>query len=310
MKLKKRGPIILAICFALLLVSGQQGCEMPGFSPGGQAKESGVDFNLISEINYLTSGKILDLGETFFVGIKITNYDKQARSGTICIRDSLADTFGGISSDGRGECRPFNVKAAETIKQESKGFFGSESEQLTPGITEVYFPNDAEYSYKDLPVMQKPYPGKLFISVSYSEETKASGVVVVPGSKQPAITQDPAPISVAVSKSVHPMHEAYKVSLDILLRKQQQQARIFSHDFSRENVTFFDAKLTPHTMECKTTDGKSVSGLVEFENERLIKCSSLIYLTGKEESYPLIIMLSYGVALEKSYSFSIKTKEI
>lgn len=301
---------VIATCLVLFVVSGQQGCEMPGFPGfGPRAEKMGIDFSLISGVGYLSAGKTLNLDETFFVGIKIENYDKKAKSGIICIRDTVTDTFGGISSEGNGECKTFNVKAAEIVTEEAKGFFGRTTEQVKPGKTEIYFPEMGEYSYRDMPSMLKPYQADLIVSVRYPETTMASGTIAVPDAQQPIITQDPAPIAISVAKSVHKVQEAYKISLDIRLRKQQE-AKIFSNDFSRENVTYFNAELAPHTIECKTPDGKPALGLIDFEAERLIKCSSLVYLVGKEESYPLIITLNYGVELEKSYSFNIKTEEI
>lgn len=157
---------VVAICLTLFIVSGQQGCEMPqlpGFPGGAGAEKTGLDFSLISGVGYLTAGKTFNLDETFFVGITIENYDEEAKSGIICIRDTVTDTFGGISSEGSGECKIFNVKAAEVMTEEAKGFFGGTSQQVNPGKTEVYFPEMGEYSFRDIPSMLKPYQADLIV---------------------------------------------------------------------------------------------------------------------------------------------------
>jgi len=289
---------IMLIFSALFVISGQQGCEMGKT----QAEKTGIDFSLVSGTDYLGTGKMLNLGDSFYVGVKLENYDKQAKTGMVCIRDNLADSFGGIRQE---ECRPFSVKAAEVKSTETA--FGKTAEKLEPGTTEVYFPESGDYSYRDIPTMAKPYSAELSVSVRYAATTVASGVISVPDQQQPSIAQEPSPITVAVTKSLHKIQDSYKVNLDITLRKQQD-AKIFSADFSQENRTYFSAKLEPQAMECATQDGQPATGYIEFGNERLIKCSSFVYLAAKEESYPLVITLNYGVSIERTYPFSIKTE--
>lgn len=300
----KRGKImygfvaISAMLSILLLISGQQGCDMGKT----QAEKTGLDFTIVSGTDYLGTGKILNLGDSFYVSVKIENYDKKAQTGFVCIRDNMADSFGGIRDE---ECRPFAVKAAELKEVQTN--LGKSAQQLDPGTTEVSFPASGDYSYHDIPTMAKPYSAELFVDLRYIGKTFASGAVSVPDEQQPIISQDPSPITIAVTKSIHKIQDSYKVNLDVTLRKQQG-AKIFSVDFSKENTTYFSAKLAPQTMECATQDGQPAMGYIEFENERLIKCSSLVYLAAKEESYPLIIALDYGVSIEKEYPFSIKTE--
>ncbi|UZE93844.1 MAG: hypothetical protein IB618_03715 [Candidatus Pacearchaeota archaeon] len=308
--MKKRKTIVEIICIILILllvfflVSGQEGCQLPGQGP--KAEKTGIDYQLISGIDYLSAGKLLEQGESFYVGIKIENYDETPRTGQICIRDNIADTFGGISSEGFGECKFFSIRAADVIKKEVSTIWGKQiKEEVTPGATEIYFPEAAEYSYYSLPSLVKPYSGLLFVSLQYRETTQATGTVTVPGPEQPALSQEPAPIAISVVKSIHKRQDGYKVDFEILLKKQQK-AKIFSHDFIQENVTYFRAEMVPQTLAC-TVSGQPITGLVEFENERLIKCSSLIYTT-TQQSYPLVITLDYGVALEKSYPFGIETE--
>ena len=296
--------IVLSLAIILIFVSGQQGC--PGQAT--TAEKTGIDYELMTGIDYLSGGKLLHQGDTFYVGIKIENYDEKPRTGQICIRDDLADSFGGISSEDFGECRFFNVKSADVIETEVTGFGGKRTQkEINPGKTEIYFPEETEYSYYGLPSMIKPYYGRLFVSLQYRETTQATTTITVPGTEQPILSQEPSPITISLTKSVRKRQDSYKLDLDILL-KRQQKARIFSYDFSQENVTYFNAEMVPQTMSC-TISGEPIMGIIDFENERLIKCSSLIYTASEvKQSYPLVITLDYGVALEKSYPFSIETK--
>jgi len=296
---------IFLIVIVLVLVSGQQGCQFPGQQQA--ARKTGIDYELIAGIDYLSTGKILEQDETFYVGVKIYNYDEKPRTGQICVRDNIDDSFGGILSEGYGECKFFNVKAADVVKKESFGLFGKQiQEEVDPGKTEVYFPKYAEYSYYGLPSLVKPYSGKLFVSLQYRETTQGTATIAVPGPEQPTISQDPSQIGISVGKSVHTRQDAYKVDLEISLKKKKK-ARIYSYDFSQENVTYFRAEMVPHALKCKTTAGEPITGIIDFENERLIKCSTFIYTTG-QQSYPLVVTLDYGVALEKDYPFGIKTE--
>ena len=289
-KMMMNAAMISAALALLFFVSGIEGC-----AGGTDASKSGIDFSVTDGIDYLSSGKTLNLGDSFYVGVNIENYDKQTRTGYVCIRDNVADSFDGIKNE---ECRPFSVKSAEII--------AGKKSSVEPGTTEVTFPSAGEYSYNSIPKMTGFYSAELTVSLKYVESNLASGTVTVPSVQQPAISQESSPIVVSVTESVHKLQDSYKVSLDITLSKQQN-VRIFSPDFSSENTTYFSAKLDPNSMSCTTQDGEQANGLVGIKNERLIKCSSIVNPSG-EESYPLTINLDYGVSIEKKYAFSIKTE--
>lgn len=283
--------MIISACMLLLFVSGIEGC-----GGGTDASKTGLDFSATTGIDYLSAGKTVNLGDSFYVGVKVENYDKEPRTGYVCIRDNVADSFGGIKSE---ECKPFSARAAETISS-GKG------SSIDPGTAEVSFPGQDEYSYINMPKMAGLYSAELTVSLKYAEASLASGTVMVPNAQQPVISQDLSPLSVSVAKSVHKLQDSYKVDLDISLTRQQS-ARIFSPDFSSENKTYFSAKMEPTSLICTTQDNQPANGLVEIKNERLIKCSSIVNPSG-EESYPLTINLDYGVSIDKKYAFSIKTE--
>lgn len=301
--------IIVLLFLVLLLTLAQQGCVGIGGGGKTEAGKYGLDYSLITGVDYIGGGKILQQGESFYVGIHIENYDNVSRTGELCISDNVADTYGGISSQGDGECKAFNVNAADIVKKESSGLTGKKiTEQITPGTVEVYFPEDGMYSYSGLPSSSQPWPQSFYVSLRYRQTSKATGTVAVPtpSYEQVALTQEPSPIALSVAKSIHRVQDAYKVDLQMTLQKKQQ-ARIYSYDFSQENVTYFAAQLAPQQLQCFLATGEPVTGKVAIENERLIKCSSVVYLAGEaQQSYPLVVTLDYGVALEKQYSFGIK----
>ena len=257
----------------------------------------------------LSSGKILNQGDVFYVGVHIENYDSKSKTGRVCIRDSIDDYYGGIISQGNGECAVFNVKAAEIIKKETSNFLtNGYVEEVKPGVAEVYFPTNSMYSYKNLPSLLKPHEGIIQVSLNYRQTSQITATITVPDEHQPILVQEPSPIYVSAVKSIHRMQDAYTLNLELLLKKQTA-SRIFSPDFLEENKIYFRTELAPKRMSC-SVNGESVADNVIFENERLIKCSSIINLAGEAlQSYPLIITLDYGVALEKQYPFGIEVSE-
>ncbi|MEM4153134.1 MAG: hypothetical protein QXK80_03420 [Candidatus Pacearchaeota archaeon] len=300
--------VVLLIFIVLIFVSGQEGCEMPGSSEKTQAKKTGVDFNLITGVDYLSSGKIIEQGESFYVGIHIENYDSKAKSGEVCIYDDISDEYGGINS--QGECKPFIINAATIIKKETSGMMGKKIvEEVTPGKVDVYFPEEGIYKYYGLPSQKAPWQRTLFVSVRYRESSQITGSIKVPNPsyEQIALIQEPTPLSISVTKSIHKQQDSYKVNLDILLSKRAQ-SKIYSPDFKQENVTAFYLRLEPQQVQCFLAGGEPIRNTIFIENERLIKCSSLVYMAGElQQTLPLIIALDYGVAIEKSYGFGIKT---
>jgi len=300
-----------ALLLMLVLVSAQQGCDMPGMGgQGTQAKKYGLDYSLIGGVDYLSGGGILQQGESFYIGVHLENYDSKSRNGEVCIMDNVADTYGGISSQDKGECKFFNIPAADIVKKETSSLFGKKiEEQVTPGTADVYFPSSGIYSYSGLPVSQQPWSQKFYVSVNYRQSSQATGTVSVPmpGYESITLTQEPAPVVMSATKSIHRLQDSYKVDLEIALKKQSS-ARIFSADFTQENETYFAAHLAPQPLQCYLTSGEPITGKLSLQNERLIKCSSIVYLSGEaQQAYPLVIALDYGVSVEKQYPFGIKT---
>lgn len=295
--------LLLTLLAALLLIAGFNGC------PVTPTAKKGLDFSLVSGLDKLSYGKSISVKETFYVHIEVTNYDKVPRVGKVCIRDDQDDIYGGITGE---ECTTFSVKAAEVIEEEKKGFFGGKTEQVQPKIEDVYFPSSGDYRYEGLPITQK---AKLFVTLRYAQDSIIGGSVAIPEPSSEALElkQDPAPVTVTARKEVTKREGAYKVSLSILLAKEQQ-AKIFPPNFKEEDENYlsFKAEMLPKTLECEPegtySEEKLRQGLIELKTKKYIKCSTLIY-EEEQTSWPLMITLKYGVELAKEFPFTIAIGE-
>jgi len=309
MKKNKAKNILLKISLVLLLfllVCGQSSCP----TTSTKAAKTGIDFVLISGVDKLSDGKIISQGDTFNIQVHIENYDKQSRSGQVCITDNMDNAFGGIES----QCTPFYVKAAEVIteKKQQSGLFASSQEQVQPSTAEVFFPTSGDYMYKNLPVTQS---AKAILSLKYSLSSRASTLegVKVPTPETEALNmeQEPAPVTVSVDKSVSRKEGAYKISLDIGLTKDSS-ATLYPPDMKEENKNYiyFKASMSPQTLECEPSgtydQNKFSQGLVELKNTKFIKCSTLVDI--QEGQWPFTIDLNYGVELKKEIPFTIKVE--
>ncbi|UCD21106.1 MAG: hypothetical protein JSW08_00980 [archaeon] len=294
--------IIIALLALFVFSSAQEaGCGT------SDASRTGIDFVLISRPNFLNMGSLLQQGDIFYVGVKIENYDLEERTGTICIRDDIDDSFAGIRSSGFGECQPFVVRAGER-EESSGGFLGltGSSGGISPGTVEIFFPQQTEYFYNGMPEMARPYTANLFVSLQYNEMTQATATVTSPGTEQPVMGQDPAAVRVSATKTIHPRTDGYKLDLDIDLIKQTV-GQIFLPDFSRGNFTQFHISLIPLTLQCTVSGDPIEGGVIELEDIRKVKCSTTIF-NRQEQSFPLVVSLAYGVQLEKKFGFNIKTE--
>jgi hypothetical protein len=247
---------------------------------------------------------VLERGQNFNVGIVIENYDKKEKSGKICILDDLSDGFSGISSDGEGECYFFNVKGYSIISSNTQG--GSNSQSITPGITEVYFPTNGIYSYNSLPQMGM-YNGRLFVRVSYRESPRATTTLSIPSESQPIIHQDPSQISVSLNQLTYKINDGYRTDLTFNIIKKGT-SEIYNSDFSKENIIYFNAEVPPKELICADLNKNVIQEEFELSDtgSDTIKCSFLSS-SNNAQSYPLVLNLDYGVILEKEYSFQIKT---
>jgi len=283
------------IVLLAILILGVDGCPQVGLggtgAPGTGAAKYGIDFSPVAGIGYISSGKTVSLGDALFVKAHLENYDTQAHSGKICIRDDIADAYGGIQGE---QCKSFSIKSAETITTAGK-------EQLQSAKTDVLFSESGEYSYHDIPISQAV---KLFVDLEYAQSSKITGALNTPEPETEKLTleQNPAPVTVNIEKTVRKRTEGYQIELGITLQKIMTDAKIYTPDFKTENALIM---AIGNLLSFECTPSLSNSGLIEFENTKFIRCSAL---TNEETqiSYPLVISLDYGVKINRIYNFNIK----
>ena len=283
--------IFIAIAFLALLLLGAEGCPVPsgpGTSSTG-ASTYGIDFSPAPGVGYLSAGKNIYLGDTVNAKVHLENYDTQSHSGKVCVKDNIAEEYGGISED----CQNFLLKNAETIKTGT-------SEQLQSSKIDIVFPTDAEYSYHDIPINHQ---AKLFIELQYVQSAKVTGAVNVPTpeTEKLVLEQSPAPVTASIEKRVSKTTEGYKVYLEITLNKVMSDAKIYSPDFGKENA--LSLKFENTLLNFKCTPDLGTLGLIDFESTKFIRCSAVV--NEDTVSYPLIIGLDYGVKVTREYGFNI-----
>ncbi len=300
--------ISLLLIAVLFVGMGQEGCSMLGTGTQSNAGKTGVDFSLISRVDTLTSGKSLQPGETFYIGIKVENYDMKERQIELCIKDTILDQYGGIT--GQGECQQVSLQAAEKTQKKSTSLLGSSTqEEIVPGTKEVYFPQNNQYAYSNFPKMNQAFPGYLIVTIKYPEKTEATAAVSVPDQSQSSLIQEPSQIYTSLSKSVYAQGDSYKVNLDLNIQKNTA-TKIYLQDYSEanENKTYFNAKLTGKQLDCRATNNQQIGNILEIKDSRTIKCSTVLYQSAQRQDYDLIITYIYNVVLERNYAFSISTK--
>ena len=286
--------IIVLLIISLIFVSGQTGCEQQ------QTSQTGIDFTLIDSIGMLTPPDVLEKGQTFRLGVYVENYNSREMEGIVCVRDNMPDSFYGIPSEGDGDCQNFLASASEVISSQ-----GSQATQ-TPGTDKIYFPDTGQYVYTGLPELNKPYDAKLFVSMQYQQSSQITGTVTSPDEEQPIMTQEAQPIRVSVAKSIFLAGDNYQINLEINL-KNMQNIEIYDPAFAEKDKIYFYADMEPLMLQCTDVNNNPIAGIIEFENEKIIKCFALTS-SRTQQSYPLAITLDYGIVLEKEYNFGIKTK--
>ena len=280
--------IIPLLIIVLMFSLGQQGCQMPSQK---EKLPTGLHTQILSGVDYISQGKQINVGDSFYVGFKLTNYDAKPRQGQVCIKDNLDDYYGGISQ----QCLPFNVNQANIITGTGK------KTSVEPSTIEVVFPQQGQgqYSYQNLNVQ---LPATIYTNIVYTQSNTYSSTLSVPTPETESqhLTSD-EPVSVSVTKTIHSMSDHYEIALEITLTKVKD-VDVMSPDF-KQKALLFGINALPLNFECKSqSQGFMNQALIDFNNERLIKCNAVT--TSKEETaYPLQIRLDYGVVEHKTINF-------
>lgn len=282
-----RGVILSALIISVLLVvSGVDECSQGG-SFGGiggktEAAKFGVDFAVQTGIDKLSEGKIISQGSTFIVDVLLENFDSEPKSGQICIRDEIEDSYGGIPSI----CKAFNIPAATYI--------GDTIE--SPATIDIIFPDSGYYKYEGIPL---DTDSKAHISISYGQSTTYSSAIKVPLPEQENIIfiQKPSPVKLAAEKTMSNIDNSAKLNLKFTISKQGNY-NITSRDFKREAIGF-SSNFGNYLLDCPEIN----QGFIDFKSTKFISCSAL--LPREQISHPLLVYLDYGVKLSRDFSFKI-----
>jgi len=278
--------ICLGLIFLMLFLLGADGCPAPGELGEGVATEAakyGMDFALIPGIGYLSGGKEIVQGDTFYVYVKIENYDKKAKSGNICVRDSLEAVYGGIID----ECRQFSIGAAI-----------AEDESVKPAEVKMLF---GPYSYHDIKI--ELLEAKAFVTASYVHQSIADGsFTILPEQETLKLNQLPSPIEIRAEKGVTLKDDQYNVRLKITFTKKLE-AEIKSADFKKKGMAFTPT-LFYHRLNCGEK-WENFVGMTDDKNFISVNCFALL---PKEEEVPYILQLvaDYGVEQREEINFKIK----
>ncbi len=279
----KKAVLSLFLIGLLSIVIGAEGCSSSNGSKTN-APTYGVDFKVMEGMGKLSHGKEIILGDTFYVEILLENYDKEDKSGEICLRDDIDDTYGGISTI----CKAFTIPKAIYF----------EGQLQSASSMEILFPEVDEYKYENIPIDQD---ATLFVSLKYTQHSAVSGAIKSPEPETEnniALTQLSAPLTLSIDKTSSLKGDNSKANMKVTFT-QNGNFNITSPDFKKKEIGF-GIELGNYNVECKGAE----DGIVSLENTKFISCSAL--LPREQISHPLIMTLDYGVKADKQINFKIK----
>ncbi len=289
--------ILLSIFLVIFLSS----CDaISNFGFGGSNVQSGTGIS-ISFIEAPKSGATMDEGEEFSVVLHIENGipSDSGVSGTICLRDSTTDTYGGVTSD---DCRSLSMRSADIT---DKGIF--------PYSEDVRFPVSGFYSYRNLE-RELSYDNQIYADFAYELETKAVGTICVarPQSTSKAIPSgcsddqsltlsQPSGVPIAVSSVVAKSRsgqDEVRLRFDISMKNSKSghvvaPGTLLSPSSEQYPEISFEGSVNNMPIACTGVR----NGFVEFSqsrNEKVIKCTASINLQQDYIQVPVILRLRYG----------------
>ena len=271
---------------------------------------NGIQINFIQPDNAIASRGI-DEGTSVPVELELINYAECNAIGTICIKDTLSDVYGGINE----QCREFNLQEARIINKKL-------DLDKEPNII---FPTQS-YSnlFRDIPTTIQATakyscdvimgPGNLCTKSVYNkDEPKCSNFETISGSN---LGSKVAPVTVSsITKTLLPVGtQNTKLKVDIGFKKmskgkvstQEQQ------DFSLKGAPVrIEIDYAGSQMDCKggaRTDFKD--GILYWKSgdtdpEKFINCEILLS-SGEYKENPINIRLNYVYEITESKSILIK----
>ena len=284
--MKSKFVILLLIPLILFL----QGCVL---STNTKAEQVGLDFAFLAD----APPTQLSSDSEFQVAFKIENFG-EATSAKMCLSDTVADAFGGISQ----ECKEFSIKSSS-----------GQGKDLSPSTEFVYFPESSGfYTYKNLQNQNVNIIAKL----DYFYRTKASSEICV---KDPTVqtavlcpTQETispdvkAPIVITkVEKHIFRINEGQvRLTLDIHLKNQGDGIpRLVGFFGSEGDNKVLVEKISFATLPLKCDLENNVIEL-QKDTEKVIKCSGIIFVD-EVIKHPLELSFAYDYRVTKFINVQI-----
>ena len=245
---------------------------------------------------------------TFRVGLELVNKMDMDATGKICVRDTPADSFGGIP---QRECHDF--------------FIGGKEEGLLADKERFIFPsNGGSYEYNELPSLTEGT--QIIASLSYKVDTVVRASICLnkdPSTPVEDLICDPNIVKI-ISKEVVPVtvtsiepniystgEDTNSVNLKIKLKKAAQGEVVHVDDLgmmgAKRSLLWIDVNIegTPGEFTCIPNEGDKfirMDNAVIKGDTRDIECNGQITLNNENPNYKdtLTIRLIYGYEIEQS----------
>ncbi|HIH25170.1 hypothetical protein J4476_06240 [Candidatus Woesearchaeota archaeon] len=282
--------LVIILVLSVVLIS----CSS-GSGSGGSARGVSIKF-----IEPLPSE--LSEGGEFSTTIQISNAVVNANgiNGELCLRDSISDNYGGLK-DSPSPCYPVNLPSAS---QTSKG-------GINPS-EDVFTFTSQPYSNLDPSITNEI---SIIADFKYSVDTSAGAVACVkkPGANSPTIPSNcGTEQSLSVQQPDMPLKVAkilirpsrinsndVKLNTEITLSRAIQ-GELLPKQESFEKTSFgsadidFNVEINGYSASCSSISSGSKLNIRSNENEKVIKCSTLITLNQDYLDVPVKIDMGYG----------------
>ncbi|MEK6955857.1 MAG: hypothetical protein AABW52_04310, partial [Nanoarchaeota archaeon] len=263
--------LVIILVLSVVLIS----CAGSG-SSGGSAR--GVNIKFVE-----LPPKELAEGEEFSTTIQISNAVVNANglNGELCLRDTITDTYGGVSDNS---CFPVNLPSAS-----------QSDKSISPSIDEYTF-TSKPYSNLDPSITNDV---SIIADFRYSVDTTAGGVVCVkkPGANSPIIPSNcgteqslsvqqpdmPLRVSKILVRPTRINAGSVKLNTEITLSKSIAGELLSKQDsFERSSMASadidFNVEINGYSASCGGISSGGKLNIRTNENEKVIKCSTLVTL--------------------------------
>lgn len=303
--MKKEYFIIIGL-FLIMFISGCTGSLFSTRTSTGSGP-NGIQIRFIQPDASIT----IDEGTSVPVELELTNYAECNVVGTICIKDTLSDVYGGINE----QCREFNLAESRIVNKKldlDKDNFIFPTQPYSNLFTDTptTLQATAKYSCDIITGSQQKLCTK---SVYNRDEPKCNTVETITGN---SLGSKVAPVTVSsITKTLLPIGtENTKLKIDIGFKKmskgkvssQEQQDFNLKGNPIRVEIDYAGSQMTC-TGGSRTDfkDGILYWKAGDAESEKFINCEILLS-SGEYRENPINIRLNYVYEITESKSILIK----